>query len=469
MNIKQNSLIAAIIIFIAYSCQKDNLITDSSAKLTFSVDTVTFDTVFSTIGSATLNFKVYNPHKQPIEISSVELAGGDDSDFRLNIDGMPENSEQNIELAAKDSMYIFVEVTVDPTNSDSPMVIHDSVVFVTNGNTQDIDLVAYGQDVHLINSETIQSETWTNDKPYLVYNSMLVDSNYTLTIEAGAQLHFHKDSRMYVLGTLLVNGTCDEPVVFQGDRLEDMYDDVPGQWDGIWLWGVDNNHVIDHAIIKNAVIGIQLDTLASNAPTLLLSNTEIIHHTYVGIYAQGSTILSFNNLIADCGYSSVQLRLGGAYWFYNCTLANYWSYSVRSTATLVINNWYEADDETVYVRPMYTADFTNCIIYGSKECELALDSVEINDAFNYKFTNCLMRVDEDIDTTSVNHFVDNIFTTGFSFKDISEHNYQLDTLSEAKDAGDLSIVNQYWDYLESDLKCDSRDSKPDIGAYERIE
>ena len=112
--------ILAACFFMAISCRKDLDATDTMGELRFSTDTVTFDTVFTTIGSTTLSFKVYNPGKETIRISSISLAGGNDSFFRLNIDGEPVRQASNVDIPPDDSLFIFVAVTIDPTNSNNP-------------------------------------------------------------------------------------------------------------------------------------------------------------------------------------------------------------------------------------------------------------------------------------------------------------------------------------------------------------
>ncbi|HSH50431.1 MAG TPA: hypothetical protein VK982_01770, partial [Bacteroidales bacterium] len=325
-----------IITILIISCEKEKFYDASDIKLKFSHDTIMFDTVFTTIGTSTKYLTVKNPYHKTVKISSIYLAGGNNSPYRINIDGFSGTKLDNYEIKEKDSLYIFVEVTIDPNNSDLPMVVNDSIIFAYKSNTQDVNLVSWGQDVNLINGNEngiIQgTQYWTNNKPYLIYNSMLVDTNSTLTIEPGTKLHFHKNSRLYVLGTIIADGTFEEPIIFQGDRPEENYDDIPGQWDGIWLMAGSNNNLLNFTEIKNAIIGIQVDTLANELkPTLQLSNSKILNMTSVGLYAQGSTIEAYNNVIGNCGQFAVALTIGGSYSFYHCTIANYWGYSTRST------------------------------------------------------------------------------------------------------------------------------------------
>ena len=142
-------ILLSLLVYLGFSCERNSLYRESDGMLAFSDDTVFFDTIFTTIGSTTKRFRIYNNYSQPLETSSIELAGGASSVFRLNIDGYNANSATRVEVPPKDSLYIFVEVTLDPNSIDSILAIHDSIVFNTNGNIQDVNLVAWGQDVHM--------------------------------------------------------------------------------------------------------------------------------------------------------------------------------------------------------------------------------------------------------------------------------------------------------------------------------
>ena len=266
-----------IFIFLSLlSCRKESFTTDTSDKLSFSTDTLSFDTVFSSVGSTTAFFKLINPHPKKIRVSNILLSGGESSQFRINIDGIPSFSQEDVELAAGDSMYVFVEVTVDPNSDLSPFIIKDSLIFITNGNEQKVMLVAWGQNANFYNGEIIGDTTWTNEKPHVIYNSILVDSGKTLTIEKGCALYFHSGSRLYVNGTLIINGSLEERVVLQGDRLEEFYQNKPGQWEGIHFLRGSISNKISHANIKNSIVGIRVDYLPENSDTgLVVRNTEI--------------------------------------------------------------------------------------------------------------------------------------------------------------------------------------------------
>ena len=233
-----------------FSCEDDRYLSSPDATLDFSIDTVTFDTIFTSIGSTTQHFTVYNPYEENVLISRIKLAGGDYSSFRLNINGDPTNEAYEVEIPARDSIYIFVEVTIDPNGQNLPMVVQDSIEFTTNANVQNIKLVAYGQDFKLIKDENIKTTKWTAEKPYLVYGNAYVDSTSTLTIEPGTKIYFHKNAGMYVKGTVIADGAFQSPIIFQADRLEDAYKNIPDQWKGITLLSGSHNNIFNFVTIK---------------------------------------------------------------------------------------------------------------------------------------------------------------------------------------------------------------------------
>ena len=438
---------------------------DPRARLNFSTDTVFFDTVFTTVGSTTKRFTVKNPHNKKMRINSIELAGGKDSDYRLNINGTQSHRVTDVKLDARDSLFIFVEVTIDPTQVSQPMVVKDSVVFIRERQKQDVKLISWGQDAHLIKDEVLGTQTWKSDKPYLIYHAATVDTNATLTLEAGTRIHFHRNSRLNVAGTLHSEGTKEAPVVFQGDRLENDYSDIPAQWDGIWLMPTSHGNHIHHTTIKNAITGLQLDSMASTQhPTLTLSNSRILHMSHAGILARGSTIQADNTVIADCGTYALALTMGGRYEFYHCTLANYWSGTTRNTPSLLLNNYEIKSTGNVRIRDLEKARFSNCIIYGNRMEEIGLDFQEAG-ARQYFFNHCLVRKHPQ-KPIAADKKKNLLVNKNPLFVSVQEDNFRLDTLSPAIDQGDITTGNDF----PTDILNNSRinDEAPDLGAYEYI-
>ena len=457
-----------------FSCEDEKYISSSDVKLRFSVDTVMFDTVFTSIGSATQHLKVYNPYDQKVLVSSIKLAKSETSNFRLNINGVASNEVKNIEIAPMDSLYIFVEVTVDPSGQNLPLVVKDSIEFITNSNPQDVDLVAWGQDFNLINKEIVKNTTWTNEKPYLVYNNAYVDSNAVLTINPGTRIYFHKDAGLYVKGKILAKGTVDNPISFQGDRLESVYANVPDQWNGILLYSGSTNNEFSNVEIKNANIGLWVGNVEDKGSAKVkLTNVRIQNMAYAGILAMKSEIQAVNCLVANCGFYAVALLISGSYEFNHSTIANYWGgygFKARTTPAVYISNILNVSkDKPDYVGDIVKADFGNCIIAGN-----AMDGNELvlrkrsDKIYNYKFDRCMLQVADTFKTSSTDHFVNILKGVDPKFVDpYKKYNYELDTLSKAKDVANRTISKLY----PTDLKGRDRflDGGPDLGAFERQE
>ena len=456
-----------------FSCEREFVYRGGEEGLLLSTDTVMFDTIFTSIGSTTQNFRIYNPYDEDLIIDGIELTGGDESSFRLNINGYAENELNDVRVRAKDSLFVFVEVTIDPVHSNSPIVVSDSIIISTRERQQSVKLIAYGQDVILLKKEWLKTQSFTKDKPYLIADYIVVDSTQTLTIEAGARLYFQKDASLLVLGSLKVQGTKDEPVLFASHRLEEWYEDKPGQWGYIHLLPGSSGTTFDYAIIRNGLMGILADSVGLNDDEpLIINNTKIEHISSFGLLAQSAGIKVTNSLFGDCGTHSLAITVGGDYEFTHCTFANYFEWSFRSTPAVFINNYYNDEQGKVNIVPLKNASFRNCVIYGRNIGELGFDlKYPDGDLIglqpNFLFSSCLLKVSEDTDVSDEDHFVDIIKNEDPFFINPSEYNYQLDTLSVVQDIANPVFAGD----VPKDILGVNRfdDDGPDIGLYERLE
>lgn len=465
------------LVVLIFSCERERFITDSDASISFSIDTLYFDTVFTSLGTATRSFTIHNPHKDFISISELSLAKAENSVFRINVDGVPGVFFHDIDIAPGDSLYVFVDATLDPNNSDEILLQQDSIVTITNGKVQDIDLVAWGQDVHLLRAYTVPNDTtWVNDKPYLIIDYLLVDSSAALTMDPGVRVYLHRDAIFAIQGNLVANGTLEEPISFQGDRLEEFYDDFPGQWGGIVFVGSSQDNLMNYVEIKGATFGINIISTFIESPKLSFHNSIIKHISSTGIIANGSSVDAHNSLIVNCGSGSIAL-FGGNHNFNHCTIANSWGWlPPRSNPSVVLTNYYIEEDDKgekqMIIKDLEKAYFGNSIIWGNHSNELFIDdSMDIDQnpnggLLNYHFENCVGKFDPVEDSLMLDNFP-GLIQEDPLFISWDEYDFQLDTLSPAKDAGNIDIGLLY----PLDLNGNSRtsDSGPDIGAYERIE
>ncbi|MDX2003280.1 MAG: hypothetical protein SFW35_12645 [Chitinophagales bacterium] len=455
------------------SCRKEQITDDPAAKLRFSTDTLTFDTVFTTLGTTTLRLKIFNDKSQIVRVSSIDLAGGDNSNFRINVDGIPGSHHEDIEILPNDSLYIFVEATVDPTNADNPIVIFDSIQFRTNGNAQRVVLAAWGQDAHFYNGVIIGSENWVNDKPYVIINSMQVDTGAKLTIQPGVRVYCSANSGILVSGSIEVNGGCNnDSVVFQGLRLEDFYDDVPGQWQGIFVLRADGNPLssFTNAVIKNSNFGLTIGSafnadLASfttaNAPRVTLNNVTIKNNFSSGLFCTFSTVTGTNILAYNSGDNLLTLGFGGTYDFKHCTFVNYGSTTTSHEKQILLVSNVASNGEEFSVNEL-NATFTNSILHGSLDEELNIvrdTNLQGTTPYNLLFDHCLLKTE--IDTPS-NRFVNVVRNTDPEFKNRGEGDFHLDMDSPGIDAGKGGLA------VPQDLDCIARTEPADLGCYEHI-
>lgn len=404
-------------------CQGDKFYLGADARVAFSQDTVLFDTVFTTIGSASQAFRIVNDSPGRILLEDISLEDGGGSLFRINVDGIPGPSVGNLALEEGDSLYVFVEVTIDPGSANLPFIVQDRIRVIINGFSQFVTLNAYGQNAFFHGAPGSLTtlpcdEVWVAQRPHVIYGVVGVAEGCNLTIEAGSAIHVHAGGGIYVdRGTLEANGELGQEVVFEGDRLEPSYADIPGQWGiqidtliqtavgvsqasivggGIWLYG-STGSVLRHTIVRNGTIGIQVDTAGTSGAALTMENCTVHNMSAIGLLAQGAQIDGTNNLIYDCAQACAAFTLGGRYRFTHSTFANYWTDGTRGTPTVLINDHYEDVNGNLQIRSLQECQFLNCIMWGNNAelddfDELVID-IEGNDN-DLLIRGCAVDMDE---------------------------------------------------------------------------
>ncbi|MCK5825189.1 MAG: hypothetical protein KAG96_07260 [Ichthyobacteriaceae bacterium] len=471
--LKNSLYIFALLILSISSCKKDFTVNNITQSLKFSADTVYLDTIFSNIGSSTYTLKVYNQENNWVSIPKIKLGRENNSFYRLNINGKNGYSQNNIEIAPKDSIYIFIETTIDSDKTTNPLYV-DSLIFESNTINQNVKLVTLVEDANFLfpkkgeNSIAIKNYNWTNDKPYVIYGQAYVEPNNTLTINAGTRVHFHSKSSLKIMNdaTLIVNGEFENEVTFEGDRLEYEFEEAPGQWDKIWLSTNSVNNVINYANIKNATVGLKVDsTKHTSTPTLKISNTKIFNTTKSGIQAYGSKIEADNLVINNCRKYSIEIY-GGNHSFIHSTIVDYWNGNPRLTPAVSINNNYFSNGSfhTINLKNAY---FGNCIIYGNNFNELGLNEDESAE-FVYKLENTLIKSTLDVDDIKSNtNFVECMFNEAPLFWDAYNNDLRITEKSPIIGKANTIITQQSpIDILQINR---TQNGKTDMGAYQNSE
>ncbi|WP_187262269.1 right-handed parallel beta-helix repeat-containing protein [Pontibacter beigongshangensis] len=451
------SLLPLLCLLSVFSCTPDDEVVtaDPGAVLSFSADTVLFDTVFVARGSITKRLKVYNPNKKAVRISDITLGGSGASPYKLTINGVESPIANNLELRGRDSLFILVKVNIDPSDVSQPFLVSDSIMFRTNGNLQKVKLVAYGQNAYFHSKAAIGTTVWGSDKAHVLLDTILVRAGETLTIEKGTQVFATPGAVLLVNGTLLVEGTPEERVVFSGYRREQSYQQAPGQWQGIQILTQSENNRIRYADIRNTVWGFRIGNPGKGGT--LIEGCAIQYAFQDGIIGFTSNISVVNTLIHNCGRYGFSGLGGGNYEVVYTTIVNYNNPMQRESPSFVITDYIPGTE----IRNM--------------EANLRLvNSIVYSDGFNFK-DELLLESDGGSITAEVANNVlrteifkdllgedGNILNQDPKFVAASKQDFSLDTLSVASGAAKPLLD------VRRDLKGQSRSTtKPDIGAFER--
>jgi hypothetical protein len=376
------------------SCKKNGVITSPEARLRISADSLKYDTVFTTTGSITKSFKIINENDQKLILSKVKLMGAAASFYKMNVNGNTTTEAVNLELAANDSIYVFVSVNINPHAANLPFLVNDSILINYNGNSRFVQLQAYGQNAIFLRNKIISTnENWTNTLPYVILGGLQVDAAAVLTIPAGCKIYSHADAPIIIDGTLLVNGVKDNEVVFAGDRLDNIYKNLPASWPGIYFRNNSINNVLNFAVIKNGYRGIAAEGASVNSNPKLILHQCVIDNIYdAGLLCTNSSLQADNCLISNCG-NNVSLTYGGDYNFTHCTIASYSNtFITHKNPVLAVNNFLKLGAVTA------TADlkavFRNCIFW-SDSSGFVSDEVLVNkegtNTFNVLFDKNIYR------------------------------------------------------------------------------
>jgi len=352
--------------FFLVACKKESFITSPDARVTITADSLKFDTVFTTAGSVTQSFKIVNENDQKINVSSVKLMGGNSSAYKINADGFVGPEINNLEIAANDSLYVFVSVIINQNAANLPFVVQDSIQISYNGRDRLVQLEAWGQNAHFFRSKEITTdETWTNDLPYVILGSLVVDPNRILSIEKGCRIYVHADAPLVINGSIQVNGGVDssDRVYFQGDRLDEPYKDFPASWPGIFFNSGSKDNVFNYAVLRNAYQAIAAQDPSPDANPKVTLNECIIDNAYdAGIITNNSSVSATNCLISNCG-KNLALVKGGNYQFLHCTIASYSNdYILHKDPVLLASNYINVNN-VPQTAPL-NALFRNCIFWG---------------------------------------------------------------------------------------------------------
>lgn len=477
-------LVVILLLTCLVACQHEIVSDDPNMQISFSHDTVLFDTVFTTMGSSTKLVMVYNPNRQAVQIEQVSMQEG--KHFRINLDGENNIEElRDITLRGKDSLFLFVRAYIDPLDENNPVLVEDDIAFRVNGKTQRVKLQAYGQNINKIQGKdglkVYQNLILNNRKPYLIYDTVAVAGD--LTIEAGTTVYMHAGAMLYAYGNVTAQGTKEAPIVFRGDRTDMLFDSVPyrmasGQWDGIYLIHPTDyptpTYTFDYVDILSGNIGLY--TYSENVeqcPKMTLKNSRIHNHSVYGLVLQNVDAEVVNCEISNCASYCVYLA-GGKHDFVHNTIAAYYGYPYTdlnihtniladNVAAVYINNLSKNTARTI-------SSFTNCIITGGREQNLVV-ATPLSEYYEGRFEGNYLRTDSLNEAYAKN----NVYASDsdscvfrniyYLYKEYHYYDFHLDSLSPAQGIADSVAAIPY----PTDRDGHPRKGKPDAGCYEFVE
>lgn len=448
-----------------FSCRKDFDTIASSGNLTFSSDTIFLDTVFNNLTTTTHILTVYNKSKEDIHIPKIQL-GKTDSKYRLNVDGAPGTEFEDVLLLKEDSLFVLIETTVDISETNDEMLYTDQILFDINDHQQKVDLITLVKEATLLypNAGTdfeLTTSTFDTNKSYVIYGNAIVPENGSLNVEAGSTVYFSEDASLTLStgSTLNIQGTLQDSVVFRGDNLNYVFDQVAGQWEGIKIQ--ENVNVsIDYLQVLNPNIGFEI---INNSNEILLKNTEIHNASEYCIYTENASITAENLVMGQARISNLNLH-GGNYNFTHCTFANYWNDNIRTTQNITLSNYTTAED-AITETPLTQTDFINCIISGTRNTEVEFDKNEDFETFHFSFKNCSIDLEKDddyLDTDNTELYTNCLFNTTLDFRDTSINDLRIGLENEGINQASTTTVSL--DIIGTD-----RTTAPDIGAYQHID
>ncbi|MEL6673938.1 MAG: hypothetical protein AAFR61_17170 [Bacteroidota bacterium] len=455
----------ALFIVVLSSCERP-LNPVAEGILTFDRDSVNFDSVFTTLLTPSERLIVHNEQNKDLVISRVWLERGDASEFDMIVDGIQGGEATDVVIARKDSMHIFVNLK----SKEQDAWVEDYILFEIGDEIQRVLVRARVVDAYFLKARIKLENQFLNldsgsfffrrdtvltpEKPIIMDGPIFIPEGVTVTVLPGTEIFFTpykftvRDSSnvptvglyswLIVDGTLKAEGTVDLPIEFKSVRFDSAALENPAQWRGLRFLPSSKDNILRHCTVKNAQIGIEVDSIPVNdQPKLTVQYCQIRNmgvHGVVGVGVDGSgsvaaalpSILMENTVVNTCKQHTVLTIGGGKYDFFNCTFANFnlaWPRFSRRSPQIRLSNWFTFDGITADIYPSYTR-FVNCAIWGSEEDEIVLDTLNGAPFDLLVFDHSLVRVSQDYFPAVSPHLKDAIANVDPLFNDFTLWDYR---------------------------------------------
>jgi hypothetical protein len=437
------------------SCSYEPEISEGPVNLTFSTDTIQFDTIFAERKSITRRLIVKNPSNQAISIEDISLVEGV-NDFNLILNGREGKSFSNQQLLGNDSLLLLIEATIDQTDENNPFVIRDAIQFSNKSNLQSVIVEAYGQNANYLRDSVVTcNTTWTANRPYVLSNNILIDSACTLIIEAGTKIYSANNSFILIDGTLIAEGTLEQPIIFSNDRLDEPFASTPGQWGGIVFLSNSKDNLLNYVDVKNGIVGLNLNVFDQDGlADVSVQNSRVGNMSFSAVLSLNSDFSAVNSIFYQTISSTVSHLGGGTASYLHCTIANYFNVG-REQPAAFFSDYAIDNNENQILNPLNVA-LTNTIVYGRINDEIGFFEQQEGN-LSLSFSNSLFR-------TSLQFLNQNnsIINEDPLFNQVNDFDFRLLGSSPAIAKASPSNVS-------FDIAGNPRGGTPAIGAYEYAE
>lgn len=467
---KKTILYIFILLVAVVSCKDDEITTNPQCRLSYSTDTVSFDSILGGLITPYQTLKVFNNSGERINISSINYASSNNY-FMVNINGRNSHEVSNVEIADGDSMFVFIQTNGDCGGAEVPFSLFDSISFSYNGNIDYVFLSAFSETPIILDHYVVSSDTtFSSTQPYFIKDTLKVAEGVTLNIDGGVRLYFDNGANLYVDGMLNCNGTVDNPIVMRYFRGDDVLKDTkyylaPGNWNGVCLSeksgdcnflstniiGGTQNLVIDSALVERKVV---------------IGNSQIYNAKYGSLVSEACEIYAYNSLFANGGMYNVALT-DGKYLFNHCTIASYLDFALsgRNSALFLDKN------------KSISVELNNSLVCGSNTCDIDNATHNLKDSINdssFRLDIVCCAISQKDSLPGVNNYgnkwnVNTKFYNSGSNKWIDKFyvNFQPDSLNQIRTVGSDAILKLYPE-CATDIFGKNRvdDEFPDAGAFE---
>jgi hypothetical protein len=444
-----------ILLLGGFACSYEPEPTSEPILLTFSEDTIQFDTLFAERLSITKRLKIKNPANKAVNISSIGLRNQSEA-FQLTLNGRTQSSFSNQLLLAEDSLLLLVSANVDQGNGNNPFLIRDYLEVVNQENSQTVVFEAWGQNAHYLSDTVLTCNArWSSEKPYVLSGNIQVDSSCILSIEPGTKIYSAPETFIIINGSLQAEGNVENPILFTNDRLDEPFASSAGQWGGIVFLEDSKENYIRNATIKNALFGVNLNTFhPDNQPDLNLINCFVGNMAISSVISLNSDFAAINSVFYNTVSETVAHIGGGSAYYTHCTIANYFNVS-REVPAAFFSDVALDNNENEILAPL-EVQVLNSIFYGRNIDEIQFFEQQGGN-LNFSFSHSLFK--SSIEILNENNSIRN---QDPNFKEVNNEDFKLNNNSPAINSALPSSIT-------TDIQGKQRGSTPDMGAFEYIE